>query len=286
MVLVFDPEQMLEVLKDFYRITNIRITVFDDQFWELVSYPEQRPDFCQIIRSCGSGSRGCAECDRNACRIAAKGKSAYIYRCHAGLTEAIMPLTVDSVPVGYLLFGHIFAYGSREAGWEVIRRQCEAYPVDMEKLEEACRSRPQVSEDYIKSAARILHATASYLVLERMAVLRQDSAGGRLDAYLAENFTRPLDAGTICRELKLGRTRLYKLSTQLYGVGPSEHIRDLRIEKARKLLDTAPELSIADIGQECGFPDYNYFISVFTKRVGLSPGKYRNRQRPGPQTNF
>ena len=109
--------------------------------------------------------------------------------------------------------------------------------MDMGQLKEACQNRPQISDDYIKSAARILHATASYLVLERMAILKEDSASARLDEYINKNYTRPLDTHTICQALGLGRTKLYKLSRQMYGTGPAEHIRNLRISKAKKLLE-------------------------------------------------
>lgn len=275
MISVFNTEELQKVLKDFYRITSIRITVFDEHFQELVSYPEERPAFCRIVRSCAAGSRGCAMCDQNACRIAAKRTVAYIYRCHAGLTEAIMPLYAGKALVGYLLFGHIFSYDSFDEGWTTIQKACAEYPIDTEQLKAACRSRPQLSEDYIKSAARILHATASYLVLERIAILQEDSAATKLDTYISGNISKPLDANILCRELKLGRTRLYKLSQQMYGVGPAEHIRSLRIEMAKKLLEEQPELSISDISQACGFSDYNYFIAVFTKRTGISPGRYR-----------
>lgn len=275
MISVFDLEKLLEVLKDFHRITSIRIAVFDEQFRELIAYPEERPAFCRMIRSCEAGRRACAQCDQNAGRIASKQKSAYVYRCHAGLTEAIMPLCVGEVLAGYLLFGHIFSYGSYHAGWQVIRQFCREYPVDMKQLQAACQSMPQISGEYIKSAARILHATASYLALERMAVLRQDSAAARLDDYLNAHFTEPLDSGRLCRELDLGRTHLYKLSRQMYGVGPAEHIRDLRIARAKELLVQRQEMSVAEVGRLCGFTDGNYFVAVFTKAAGVSPGKYR-----------
>ena len=274
MISVFDLEQLQELLADFYRITRIRITVFDHQFQELVSFPENRPAVCRQIRSSSAGSRACAKCDREACRIAAKQTKTYIYRCHAGLTEAITPLYAGNALIGYLLFGHIFAYDSFEQGWAVIRECCGGYGLDMEKLKAACESRPRISQDYINSAAKILHATASYLLLERMAILKEDSAAARLDDYLNRNYAGDLTAESICRELGLGRTRLYKLSNQLYGTGPSEQLRLIRIRRARELLRTS-DLSIGEIAQACGFSDYNYFIAVFKKETGVAPGKYR-----------
>ena len=37
MISVFDVEKLRELLKDFYAITHIRITVFDDSMRELVA---------------------------------------------------------------------------------------------------------------------------------------------------------------------------------------------------------------------------------------------------------
>jgi AraC-like DNA-binding protein len=280
MISAFDLEQLLSVLKDFYRITRIRIAVFDEQFRELIAYPEHRPAFCRLIRSCEAGRRACAQCDQNAGRIASKQRSAYVYRCHAGLTEAIMPLYVGDVLAGYLLFGHIFSYGSYDAGWQVISSFCKDYPVDAAGLEAACRTMPRRDADYIKSAARILHATASYLALERVAVLRQDSAAARLDEYLDRHFTEALDTKCICQALQLGRTRLFQLCRQMYGVGPAEHIRALRIAQAKELLVQRQDMSVSEVGQTCGYSDASYFIAVFAKEVGAPPGLWR-RDRCG-----
>lgn len=279
MVSVFDLEQLESLLQDFHRITGIRITVFDAELSELVSYPQSCAAFCRIIRSCPQGRAGCAVCDREACAVAARENRTHIYRCHAGLTEAVTPLYVGRVLVGYLLFGHVFGYEDREEGWEIIRDACSGYPVDPEALKKSCEECPQVSLDYIRAAARILHAIAFHLVRERMATLREDSDAARLDNLLSANFTGEITAQGLCRELGLGRSKLYKLAKQLYGCGISQQVRQMRMELARNLLLDHPEMSIGQIAAECGYEDYNYFIAVFSRSAGESPGAYRNRVR-------
>lgn len=277
MVSVFDLEQLHSLLQDFHRITNIRITVFDQDLNEVVSYPENCARFCSLIRSSVAGRAACAKCDREACAAAVRGNRTHIYRCHAGLTEAVTPLYAGKALVGYLLFGHVFGYDSPEKGWEVISRCCSSYPVDMEALRTACGSCPQVSEEYIRSAARILHATASHLVQERMATLREDSTAARLDALLSGRYTQSVTAQTLCRDLKISRTQLYRLSDQLYGCGIQQQVRKLRMELARQLLLEQPDMRIAEVATRCGYSDYNYFITVFSQFYGQSPGLYRDR---------
>ena len=59
------------------------------------------------------------------------------------------------------------------------------------------------------------------------------------------------------------------------GIGFSEHITMLRLEQAKKLL-TETNMKISDIAGTCGFRTASYFIVVFKKHTGISPGEFRN----------
>ena len=271
----FDLEKLRGLLKDYYAISHIRTTVFDDNLNELVSYPEKVAPYCNVIRSSPRGFDACMACDRDACRKDSRKHRTTIYRCHAGLTEAATPLYVGEVLVGYLLFGHVFSYRSHKEGWAVIEKRCEAYLVDSGALREAIFAAELIEETYIRSAAQILHAVASYLILEHMAALKEDLLAVRLDAYLTAHYTEKLNALMISSYLGIGKTQLYALSQQLYGCGIAEKIRSMRIEKAKDLLREKKELPLSEVAAQCGFHDYNYFITVFSREVGLSPGSWK-----------
>lgn len=275
MISIFDLEKLRGLLKDFYAISHIRITVFDENLNELVSYPEKVASYCAVIRGTSKGFDACMVCDREACKTAAKKHSTHIYRCHAGLTEAVTPLTVGDVLVGYLLFGHVFSYPSHEEGWAVIEKCCEGYHANDRMLKEAIFKADIIEESYVRSAAQILHAVASYLILERMATLKEDLLAVRLDAYLSAHYTEKLNAVQIADYLGIGKTQLYELSQQLYGCGIAEKIRSLRIEKAKELLSRNEELPLTEVAAQCGFHDYNYFITVFSREIGCPPAAWR-----------
>ena len=274
----FDLEKLAGLLRDFHEISRVRITLFDEGMNELVSYPREVAPCCQVIRSTEPGLDACMRCDREACRRGAKDHGTYVYRCHAGLTEAVEPLYVGEVLVGYLLFGHVFSYPDHETGWREIQKRCAGLPVNGQALREAVFQAEPVGEDYIHSAARILDAVASYLILEHMAVVREDALAARLDTWLAEHYTEDISAETVCGALGIGKTQLYKLSRQLYGRGVAAHIRDLRMNLAKRLLREG-ELTLAQIGDRCGYGDYNYFINVFTREEGCPPWQWRSRAR-------
>ncbi len=182
---------------------------------------------------------------------------------------------VGDVLVGYLLFGHVFSYPSHEEGWETIEKLCAGYRVNNRKLREAVFAADITGKAYIRSAARILHAVASYLILERMATLKEDLLAVRLDAYLTAHYLEKQNAVIIAEYLGIGKTQLYELSEQLYGCGIAEKIRSLRMEKAKDLLAGKEDLPLSEIAAQCGYHDYNYFITVFSREVGMSPAAWR-----------
>lgn len=281
MISTFNLAKLNSLLKDFYTITRIRITVFDETFRELAAYPEQVAPFCQLLRTDEQALSECRKCDARACEIAAREHAAYTYQCHAGLTESIVPLHMGNITIGYLLFGHVFPYESHEEGWRIIKERCQNYQVDLDNLKAACYEQPLIPADYIQAAAHILQAVASYLCLERMAILGQKELPAQIDDYIMAHYTEELDAKSICEHFKIGKTTLYEIASQNYGIGIAAHIRGLRIEKAKTLLISRPEMNISEIASECGFHDYNYFITIFRQMVGMPPRQYRQTQREG-----
>ena len=258
-------------------LTSIRIMVYDADFHELCSYPEERVSVCRIIRNNLHADEACMRCDKEACLAASRQTEPYIYTCHAGLTEAISTLRINSVIVGYLSFGQSFTFDSHKEGMEQIWEHIAHYGLDRNALEHACLELPLLSNAYILSAAHILDAVASFLVMQRMAVLKQDSIEMQLDQYLTANFTRSISASALCKQFGIGKTTLYKIVRKSYGCGLAEHIRSLRIEKAKLLLAEHPELSIAEIADTCGYSDYNYFIAIFSRIVGTPPRQYQKQ---------
>ncbi|MBR2263046.1 MAG: PocR ligand-binding domain-containing protein [Firmicutes bacterium] len=275
---VFDLEQLAGLLRDFYEISLIRITVFDENLTELISYPARVAPYCTVIRGTMKGLEACMRCDRRACAAAAQKRRTHVYRCHAGLTEAVTPLYVGDVLAGYLLFGHVFTYDSHDEGWETISRLTEGLHVNERMLKEAIENAVPISEHYVRSAAHILHAVASYLIMERMATLQEDLLTVRLDAYISAHFTEKLNAATLAQALGIGKTQLYELSHKLYSQGTAARVRELRMEKTKDLLTREKHLPLAEVAAQCGYQDYNYFFTVFSREVGCTPTTWRNQK--------
>ena len=92
--------------------------------------------------------------------------------------------------------------------------------------------------------------------------------------YIHLNFQYPINCSSVCEALKLNRTMLSGEFHQATGITMKEFILDLRLDKAKWLLE-AGNMKIKDIAGQCGFNDTGYFIRVFRKYVKTSPAGFR-----------
>ena len=277
MISSFDLEKLSPLFQDFYTLTGIQIALFNEKYEEIFPYPAELPSFCRLIRTDGEAALRCKNCDRESCRTAAKKHNIYFYQCHAGLMEACTPIYMGEIIAGYIIVGNIFTYPDHNTGWQTISRLCQDYRIDKEALRRACLERPIMTHQYVLAACHILEAIASYLCTERLAILKKENLHTQIDEYILQHLTEDLSVSTLCQKFSIGKTYLYEITNSTYGVGVAEHIRKLRISQAKKFLEEHRDWSVGEIAAACGFQDYNYFISVFKKTVGLSPKQYQKQ---------
>ena len=60
----------------------------------------------------------------------------------------------------------------------------------------------------------------------------------------------------------------------------SSWLREKRVERAKDLL-VRKELSIAQVAEQIGMLDVSYFIRVFKKETGVTPGEWRKAHKYG-----
>lgn len=273
---VFDQDKLLVLLQDFYELTGLRTVVFDEWGMDILSYPQELPTYCQLIRNTPEGQRGCRLCDQKACLLAQQKGGTQIYACHAGLIEAITPIQIEDVIVGYLLLSHIVQGADEGAEWHYAKTHSAGYNIPEKDLREAYLQLPRTPYSILRAACDLLSLSAQALCQVHMAQLVPGSAQENLNRFLSEHLSENLSSQRICAALGIGRTALYHLSKQTYGLSINEAVRRLRIQRAIHLLTTT-KLTNNEICQQIGIADYNYFFRVFRAETGFTPQAYRKQ---------
>jgi len=104
----------------------------------------------------------------------------------------------------------------------------------------------------------------------------------RVKKYINENFTQELPLDKLAEVSGYSKSYLCQIFREDTGMTINSYINDVRISYAVKLLaDT--ELSVAEVGERCGYNSVFYFIKVFKKVIGIPPGNFRNAEITGAQ---
>ena len=90
--------------------------------------------------------------------------------------------------------------------------------------------------------------------------------------YLSHNF-KLTDVAAV---VPLNRTYLSRVFNEGLGHSFGDMVREHRIDEACRLLVEKPDMSIADIAEQCGFASHSTFHRSFVgMRGGLTPGDFR-----------
>ena len=281
MTLFFMDRELMALMQDFHTLTGIRIALFDHDMAELMSYPNDRKTFCMYMRENPAFDAKCRACDERACALCRSENRLQIYRCHAGLTEAVAPITQDGRSIGYMMFGQVTEDADREDFFERMRALCESYE-GVHDLSKSIRRIKHRTRRQILAAARILDAFTDYILLKEMIRLSPEKLFDGIERYIEAHLADDLNAEELCRAFGIGRTRLYEVVRRYTGEGIAAYIKRKRLERAEQLVRKTG-MSIAQISAAVGFADYNYFLRVFKKEFGVSSKKMRGDTGYGQQ---
>jgi AraC-like DNA-binding protein len=94
--------------------------------------------------------------------------------------------------------------------------------------------------------------------------------------FMKENFREPIELEDIAQFMKLSPSRTRHLFKETIGEGFKEHLKQLRVNEAKRLLSST-DLSITEICLQCGFQSHTPFYIAFKQIVGLTPQQYREQ---------
>ena len=121
----------------------------------------------------------------------------------------------------------------------------------MEKIEEACHNAQTQKEE------------------------QSDNVIDRARKYIDENFrSTDISLDDVSQEVDISPYYFSKLFKEETGKNFIEYLTDIRIEKAKELLN-GTNLSMKEICAEIGYADPNYFSRTFKKNVGVTPTEYK-----------
>lgn len=129
----------------------------------------------------------------------------------------------------------------------------------------------ELAKAFVIDAGRTSQAPYSVLQAKRY---HSDAAVLRLQDWLEAHFQEPVLLADLARASGLSERSLLRRFRQATGDSPSTYLQLLRVEEARRQLESS-RLGLEAITRAVGYEDVSSFSRLFRRHTGLSPGAYR-----------
>ena len=137
----------------------------------------------------------------------------------------------------------------------------------------ACRTNQILSEaEYSK---KVYHLLLHLLDEGEVEIDKaQSSTTDRAITYIQENYPRSIRLQDMADEVNMSVYHFSRVFKNKVGFSPHEFLIKTRLDAAKYLLKTTDD-PIKNIAYTVGYSNESGFITAFTNKVGISPGKFR-----------
>ncbi len=131
----------------------------------------------------------------------------------------------------------------------------------------------------LRNALRMQAAAAELFVrLQEAVSAKPESRAFRVSElaidYLRRRMREPFRSADMEQELLYSFDYISRCLKQYTGLSPLQYMHRLQVDEAQSLLRLT-DWSLQEIGERVGQPNVHYFIRLFRKHLGVTPGAYR-----------
>jgi len=239
--------------------------------------------FCRMAAGDSILAAGCEKTRRRLQQHVRDDGKAYHCRCHAGLTEAGIPIFVEGRHVATLLAGRVLDRASMEWGWAKLERRLEdrVPGLKLKRIRLAFEKTAPVDPKKIGLLFQLLEFTAQHLAADAGKSLfrsmnKEPELVRRVKELVAAGLENISSASQIAEKLHCCGDHLTRVLKKHAGLTLTEFIALSRIEKAKELM-AAPGMKIATVAFQAGYGSLSQFNRVFKKATGFPPTVWRSR---------
>lgn len=269
----FNTVKLQEIIEKIYTLCHVKVSIFDDNFKEILYYPKMYTPFCALVRSKEEGNKTCIASDLQRLEEVKATKKTKKYVCPHGLTEIFAPIIVDEIVVGIMTLGQILPY---DTSFEEIFDKIKYLNLDEEQVKKSLENVERVNDKKLEASAFLVNACAQFVYYDHSVNRMVDTNADKIINYIDEHISEKITAETLCKAFYMSKVTLYNLFSQYYDTSVAEYIRTKKLSLAKKLIEENPSMQISEVSDSVGI-DANYLPKIFKKEFGYCPKKYQKK---------
>ncbi len=262
---------------------NLALVSPDGQRVIMFDTEKRAQPFCAALDQSEAGRALCAMCDQSRFLEARGGMQAVRYRCHAGLTEFIVPVVREGETIALLQCGQVHDRTPTQAEWRIARRDLVQAGIESRRLRKLFQKNRVLTLEQQNDLLALLELIASRLAHADEHRLRAEPGRmqmqlGRAVTFIEAHLAERLTLATIARAANASTRSLMRLFQREIGTSVIEFILRRRISRARDLLKHTDH-TCAEIAFESGFGSVQHFNRIFRRLEQMPPRQWRQRTR-------
>ncbi len=182
-------DELQKICLDFFRLAGMGFSLWDENMHNIFSYPKAHCPFCEYVRTDEKLAFKCSVSDSIGLEEVNRTKKPFVYTCHMGLTEAIVPIMQDEEIAGYLMMGQILEEVNRDAIERCIQNS-SGNKLFRQEL------RQKLSENVLSDSAKIsycinvLKVMIEYMNLSYVIKKSNESVYSKAKRYISDNISK------------------------------------------------------------------------------------------------
>ncbi len=239
--------------------------------------------FCRSLGTTVAGRELCSMCDRSRFLEARRDGQALRYRCHAGLTEFIIPVIRSGEIIAMIQCGQVHHKLPTDSEWSSARQSLIGAGIQSNGLQKLYKSNRVLGMERQNDLLELLDLVAQRIGNSDFPAAATSGQSkvilGRAITYIETHLGESLNLETVSRNAGFSPRSLMRLFRSEMSTTVIEFIHTRRVSKARQMLSQTDK-TCAEIAFECGFGSVQHFNRIFRRIAKSTPTAWRENHEP------
>jgi AraC-like DNA-binding protein len=265
---IFLRDEVQNLIDAFASCFAVKVTFFSLTMAELsVGLQSPGSRFCRLVQNELRLLYRCHAMDREMCNRAIVQDRMFRYRCHAGLTEVIIPIKVEGKTIGTMMVGQIRE--SMVLPADIVAAWTK-YHKNEKILLEAWNQIEPFGERRFDNMLQLFTMLVKFIITQNYVTLREGVLIERVLRYIDEHIDEPILLSAAAAELGKSESAISHALKKKLNLGFKRVVNWKKIERFETILHKEPTLTIQEAVARVGFEDPLYFSRLY-KKIRLVP---------------
>ena len=281
-------EQIIMAFADnIYRASGMHVGIHDLKYTVKAVAGDDRENLCRHCRQrCPAFFDNCGVFDTQYIETVRKTKERTVYRCHMGMTEAILPILSEKKEViGVVFVGQVRIIP--DSTWQfdqIFDALVSAYPThfshdNRRALLRAFENTTTMTQKTFDGFLDLISMLTDNLYINHWIDTRALTSDLIFRTYLERQdlIRMPMaefSAQKIANEMNLSYSQLNRISNRVVGMPLKQYILRKKVDAAAKLFSEKPNLAVQEAADAVGIEDAHYLSRLFRKHFGMGCTEY------------